>query len=104
MKAGIVYTGTGPLVVTTSCDTLEDPRVAAQLASKGIKKYIAYEIPIELVKESYGQHFAVALSDLKQTDELRIVDEDGVRIFNNFPLNRYGEPIFHEEEMFRKAA
>lgn len=104
MKAGIVFTGTGPIVVLTACDSLEDPRFVTQLSAKGIKKFIAYEIPIDLVKEKYGQLFSITLRDLKQTDDLRVVDADGIRIFNNFPMNQFGQPIYHEGGKFRRAA
>lgn len=104
MKAGIVFTGTGPIVVLTACDSLEDPRIVTQLSAKGIKKFIAYEIPIDLVKERYGQLFSITLRDLKQTDDLRVVDADGIRIFNNFPMNQFGQPIYHEGGKFRRAA
>jgi hypothetical protein len=104
MKAGIVFTGTGPIVVLTACDSLEDPRIVTQLSAKGIKKYIAYEIPVDLVKEKYGQLFSITLRDFKQTDDLRVVDADGLRIFNNFPMNQYGQPIYHEAGTLRRAA
>ena len=96
MKAGIFFTGTGPILILTSYKSLDDSKLAEKLSLKGIKKYIAYEIPEEAVKQRYGQHFNVILGDLKQTDDLRVLDYDGHHVFYNFPLNHMGEPIYHD--------
>jgi len=57
------------------------------------------------VKSRYGQHYFVAMADLKQSDILRIVDVDGQRIFRNLDLEALGGPIFHEEpSIIEKAA
>ena len=86
MKAGIFFTGTGPILILTSYESLTDPKLVEKLASKGIKKYIAYEVPEGKVKERYGQHFQVILGDLKQSDDLRVLDYDGHHVFYNFSL------------------
>ena len=96
MKAGIFFTGTGPILILTSYDSLNDPKLVEKLALKGIKKYIAYEIPEDLVKQRYGKHFNVILGDLKQTDDLRVLDYDGHHVFYNFSLKEIGEPIYYE--------
>ncbi len=96
MKAGILFTGTGPILILTSYNALSDPNLVEKLATKGIKKYIAYEVPEEKVKERYGQHYNVILGDLNQTDDLRVLDYDGHHVFYNFSLNEIGEPVYHE--------
>ena len=96
MKAGIFFTGTGPILILTSYKSLNDPKLTEKLSLKGVKKYIAYEIPEDLVKHRYGQQFNVILGDLKQTDDLRVLDYDGHHVFYNFPLNEMGEPIYHD--------
>ena len=96
MKAGIFFTGTGPILILTSYKSLDDPNLAEKLKLKGIKKYIAYEVPEDHVKQRYGQHFNVILGDLKQTDDLRVLDYDGHHVFYNFTLNDMGEPVYHE--------
>jgi len=50
MKAGIIFTGTGPILILTSYETFEDPKFVAKLDAKGIRKFIASEIPIEKAK------------------------------------------------------
>jgi len=96
MKAGIIFTGTGPILILTSYESLDDPKLVEKLALKGIKKYIAYEIQEDLVKQKYGKHFHVILSDLKQTDDLRVLDYDGHHVFYSFSIDEIGEPIYHE--------
>ena len=96
MKAGIFFTGTGPILILTSYEALDDPKLVEKLALKGIKKYIAYEIQEDLVKDRYGKHFNVILGDLKQADDLRVLDYDGHHVFYNFSLDEIGQPVFHE--------
>ena len=96
MNAGIFFTGTGPILILTSYESLDDPNLVEKLALKGIKKYIAFEIQEDLVKEKYGKHFNVILGDLKQADDLRVLDYDGHHVFYNFSIDEMGEPIYHE--------
>ncbi len=96
MKAGIFFTGTRPILILTTYASLNDPKLIEKLAQKGIKKYIAYEVSEDLVKQRYGRHFNVIMGDLKQTDDLRVLDYDGHHVFYNFSLNEIGEPIYHE--------
>ena len=96
MKAGIFFTGTGPILLLTSYETLNDPNLVGKLATKGIKKYIAYEVPEDLVKQKYGQHYNVILGDLKQSDDLRVLDYDGHHVFQSFSVSELGEPVRHE--------
>ena len=96
MKAGIFFTGTGPILILTSYASLDAPNLVEKLTQKGIKKYIAYEVPEELVKERYGKQFNVILGDLKQNDDLRVLDYDGHHVFYNFSLSEIGQPVFYE--------
>ena len=96
MKAGIFFTGTGPILILTTYASLNDQKLIDKLTQKGIKKYIAYEVSEDLVKQRYGRHFNVILGDLKQTDDLWVLDYDGHHVFYTFSLNEIGEPIYHE--------
>ncbi|MCF8069088.1 MAG: hypothetical protein K9L30_10925 [Desulfobacterales bacterium] len=98
MKAGIFFTGTGPILILTTYDSLDDINLVIKLAAKGIKKYIAYEVPESKVKELYGKHYEVILGDLKQADDLRVMDYDGHHVFYNFSLKSLGQPVYHEED------
>ena len=96
MQAGIFFTGTGPILILTTFESLADPHLVAKLESKGIKKFIAYEIQENKVRQRYGQHFTTVMNDLKQTDDLRVLDYDGHHVFYNFSLSELGDPIYHD--------
>lgn len=96
MRAGVFFTGSGPILILTSYETLTDPRLVEKLASKGIKKFLAFDVPLETTKQKYGHHFNVVIGDLHQQDDLRVLDYDGHHVFNLFQLEQLGKPIYHE--------
>ncbi|MDJ0875608.1 MAG: hypothetical protein QNJ48_04135 [Desulfobacterales bacterium] len=96
MKAGIFFTGTGPILLLTSYEDLSDPNLKAKLAAKGIKKYIAYEVAEDKVKDRYGQQYTTVMGDLHQSDDLRVLDYDGHHVFYNFSLQELGAPVLQE--------
>ena len=96
MKAGIFFTGTGPILILTSYASLNDPNLVEKLSAKRLNKFIAYEVSAEKVKEKYGLKYNMIMGDLQQTDDLRVLDYDGHHIFNSFSFKELGEPIFHE--------
>lgn len=96
MKAFMLFTGSGPLVVLTSHEAITAPSLLAKFGAKGIDKFIAYELPLATAKERYGGHFEVVLRDLHETDDLRILDYNGERAFRLFRLTELGQPILHE--------
>ncbi len=98
MKALMLFGGSGPLVILTSHDSATDPALLEKLKGKGLDKFIAYEIPLELARKRYGGHFEVVMRDLKEHDDLRVLDFNGERAFHLFHLTELGSPIMHEEE------
>ena len=96
MKASVIFTGTGPILILTSYENLKDPKFVEKLVAKGISKFIAYELPVDLVKQKYQKHFDIILGDLNQTDDLRVLDYNGHNVFYNFSFKEMGEPIFYE--------
>ena len=102
MKAGIIFTGTGPILILTSYDSFENHKFVAKLRIKGIDKFIACELPVETVKARYGNHFQVVMGDLYQTDDLRVLDYNGHNVFYSFPFSDMGEAIYHEGEDQKK--
>jgi hypothetical protein len=97
MKAGIIFTGTGPILILTTYESLENPKLVEKLATKGINKYIASELPLDKVKARYGNHYNVVMGDLKQTDDLRILDYNGYNVFHNFLFSEMSKPVYHED-------
>jgi hypothetical protein len=98
MKVLLLFTGSSPLVVMTSHASATDPGLVEKLQAKGIGKFIAYEIPLEIAKARYGGHFAVVKNDLSESDDLRILDYNGERAFRLFRLDELGAPITHDPE------
>ena len=96
MKAGVFFTGSGPLVILTSYESFENEYFIQKLTAKGITKFIAYEVSVDEVKKKYGKHYDVILGDLRQSDDLRVLDYDGQRVFRNFQMKTLGQPIYHE--------
>ena len=96
MKAGIIFTGTGPILILTSYKSFEDPTFVQKLATKGIKKYIAYELPVEKVKEKYKDQFTLIMQDLSERDDLRVLDYNGHHVFTAFTLKELGPPFYCE--------
>jgi len=98
MKAFMVFAGSGPLVILTSHDSITDQALIEKCAAKGIDKFVAYEIRIDVAEQRYGGHFAVVRKDLHETDDLRILDYNGERAFRLFRLAELGAPILHEPQ------
>ena len=96
MKAYFLFTASGPLVILTSYDSIENPEVLKRLNAKGITKFIAHEVSVGAAKTRYGGHFNVVCQDLHEFDDLRVLDYSGERAFNNFSFKELGSPIYHE--------
>ncbi len=96
MKAGIFFTGSGPILILTSYESLTDSHLAEKLATKGIKRFVAFEVPLEAAKQKYGHHYNVITGDLHQEDDLRILDYDGHHVLDLFRLGQLGTPIYFE--------
>ena len=96
MKAGIVFTGTGPILILTTYESFGDEKFVEKLDFKGIKNFIAYEVTLDLVRKKYGQQFDVIMKDVKQTDDLRVLDFDGHKVFYSFSFADLGQHYQHE--------
>jgi hypothetical protein len=96
MKAGIIITGSGPILIMTSYKEFSHPDFIEKLRIKGIQKFIAFEVSEDLCRQRYGKHFDVILGDLNQTDDLRVLDYNGYTVFHNFSFKEIGSPHFHE--------
>ena len=96
MKAIMLMSGSGPVVVLTSYDSATDPALVERLAAKGIGKFLAYEVPLELAKERYGGHYQIVTNNLHETDDLRVLDYNGNRAFDLFRFDELGPLVIHE--------
>lgn len=96
MKAFMLIAGGGPIVILTSYGSVTDPALLNKLKAKGIDKFMAYEMDLETAKERYGGHFQLVMNDLNETDDLRVLDYSGQRVFQLFRFDELGTPIIHE--------
>lgn len=96
MKAGIIFTGSGPILILTTYESFTDKKFVEKLDTKGIKKFVAHEVSVDKAKERYGMHFPIIMGDLKQTDDLRVLDYNGHHVFNNFSFKEMGTPTYYE--------
>jgi len=94
--AGILFTGTGPILILTTYKSFTDSKFVDKVRQKGISKFIAYEVPVALCKQKYGKHYDIILGDLNQTDDLRVLDYNGHNVFYNFSFDELGPPILFE--------
>lgn len=96
MKSLLLLTASGPLLVLTSHESLHDPKLLDALKARGVGKFVAFEVPLALAKSRYGGHFQVVENDLHETDDLRVLDFNGQRIFQLFRFDELGPPILQE--------
>ena len=74
MKAAIIITGTRPMLILTSYESVTHASLVMKLAAKGIKEFIGSDIPLQKVKKRYGTRFSVVMGELHETGDLRVLD------------------------------
>jgi len=94
MKAILLVTGSGPLLIVTSYASATDPKLVEGLRQKGIEKFIAFELSLDMVRKRYGGHFSVV--DQAISKKISILDLDGRRAFHLFRFEEFGPPVFHD--------
>ncbi len=94
MRAYLIFTGSGPILVLSTYSALTDERLVSKLRYKGIDKFIAYEVNLDAVRSRYEHSFENIAQDLEHGEEdVRVLDFNGHQIMANFSLNALGEPI-----------
>jgi len=96
MKAIMLISGNGALVILTSHASATEPSLLDKLHAKGIDKFIAFDVPMDLAKQRYGGHFEVVMQDLHETNDLRILDYNGSRAFALFTFDELYGPTYYE--------
>jgi len=99
MKAGIIFTESGAILVRTTYHFFAYPKLVEKLAEKGITKFIAYEVPVGKVKEKYGKQLSLE-QDSNGNRELQIIDSNEQQIFNNFSIKDLGGPVLCEKQRY----
>jgi len=104
MKGILVFGASGPLLLLSSYEEVDNPALIAKLHSKGLDKFLAYEIPIKRCQDLYGYTYRDIVADLQDADDIRVLDFDGHRIFLNFSLMELGDLFVYEADQIRRAA
>ena len=95
IRAYIVFTGTGPILVLSTYPELTDERLVSKLRYKGIDKFIAYEVDLDAVRDALRATPSPTISARSRggDEDLRVLDFNGHQIMANFSLEELGEPI-----------
>ncbi len=99
MVGGLVVSATGPMIFLADLDSIRDPRLAGKFYLRGIKKFMAYEVPVETLKRIYEKQIKSLRLQSRYNpwdDGLWIIDIDGPRIFTRLKLADLGDPYIHE--------
>ena len=93
MRAYLIFTGSGPILVLSTYPELKDERLVSKLRYKGIDKFIDYEVDLDAVRGRYEHAFASVAKDLESEEDIRVLDFNGHQIMANFALESLGESI-----------
>jgi hypothetical protein len=97
LKAYVLFCGSGPILVLTTFSSITHEQLVEKLLHKGIRKFIAYQVPISRVREQYGVPFEVISNELASTGDLRVLDFNGHQVFSKFSVKEFGDPVTHGE-------
>ena len=93
MKAGLFFTGSGPILILTTYPALDDSGLIEKLKAKGIDKFAAFEVPVEFCRERYGARFPYVSQMLDEKDDLRVLDYNSPHAFYTFKWEEMEKPI-----------
>jgi len=96
MKAGLLLTGSGAMIYLTTHASYIDEALVARLRARGLNKFIAYEVPVDTARKRYGEHFNIIAAELKESNDLRVLDYDGSRAFGMFSFSELGPAHVYE--------
>jgi hypothetical protein len=99
VKAYMLLTASGPLVILSSHESPDDDVFIGKLRAKGVEKFFAFELGWDDVREKYGGHFQTVFNDLHETDDLRVLDFNGQRVFQLFRLDQLPAPRVYDPEV-----
>src|SRR5690349_1494365 len=89
-QSALPGTAAGPIAILTSHPSLTAPALVEKLHDKGIDTFLVWEVPVDEARERYCSHYAKVIGDLHESDDLRVLDDDGQRVFTLFPPSWLG--------------
>jgi hypothetical protein len=99
MKTAMLVTDSGPMLVSTTCESLAEAGFADVLHGKGIDKFIACEVSLDRCRQLYPRHFHEQSCDSSYEPRVEVLDTDGRRIFLNFQFAELGVPLLVDRQV-----
>jgi hypothetical protein len=93
IHALLIISGSGPMLILTSYPGPGDPRLVEQLRLRGISRFLAYEIAVDVVRDGYPDAFERVAADLHETEDARVLDYNGHQIMAKFQHSELGQPL-----------
>lgn len=98
MKAAVVFTGTGPILILTNIESLDDKSLHSKIKDKGISKFIMREAPLDVVKARYGGRYNNLVDEMHERD-MRVLDYNGNQVLVNFEFPELGLSVEVEDDV-----
>ncbi|HVS16762.1 MAG TPA: hypothetical protein VMV46_22850 [Thermoanaerobaculia bacterium] len=93
IHALLIVSGSGPMLLLTSYPGPDDARLVEQLRLRGVSRFLAYEIPVDIVRQRYPESFDRVAFDLATVEEARVLDYNGHQIMAKFTHSELGQPL-----------
>ncbi len=93
MKAGLIFTGSGPILILITYHSLVDPGLVEELKNKGIDKYAAFEVSTDLCRKRYGARFLTLAPTLEEKDDFLVLDYNSPHAFYTFKWEEMTGPM-----------
>jgi hypothetical protein len=96
MTAFLIFSEREPLLVMAAAEAVADGRLIERLEAIGVDRFIAHEVPVASLRESYGVPFEVIESDIRRGKPVRILDSNGRHAFAQLCLRDLGPALWHD--------
>jgi len=97
MKALLIFPGTGPILILTTYESMEESGFIEKMGQKGVTKFIAFEVPLEKARARYGARYDIIAADLQGSEDMRVLDYNSHTAFHNFSFKELGEAVRYEK-------
>lgn len=94
MKSFLLFTSTGPVLILSKYNSVNQPKLLDRLTTFG--KFVVHEVNLDAVRSCYAAHFEHVFEDPKENQAMIVLDDDGQSIFTNISLRELGYPWIYE--------
>ena len=93
MRAFLVLTEREPKIVAMARSEVPERRLVAAMAQAGIDQFVAHEIAIDGLRESYGLQFEAIEAEVRIGKGLRVLDSKGDHVLAQVQLAQIGPAV-----------